>query len=48
MALRVRKENPLLSPGSALREQEKAVAAEGMKGMDNGKGLSPIHATGCS
>lgn len=48
MSLRISKEGALFSPGPALREQRKAVAAEGMERMRNGKGVLSIRATGCS
>ena len=48
LRLRIGKEDPLFSPGPALREQWKAVAAEGMERVGNGKGVLSICATGCS
>ena len=48
MGLRISKEDPLFSPGPALREQGKTVASEGMERMGNGEGGLPICVTRCS
>ncbi|GHO63427.1 hypothetical protein KSC_023190 [Ktedonobacter sp. SOSP1-52] len=48
MGLRISKEDALLSPGSALREQGKAMATEGMEGMGNGKAMFTIRVIRCS
>ena len=39
MGLRICKEDALFPPGPALREQGKALAAEGMERMSNDKGV---------
>ena len=48
MALRISKEDPFLSPGSALREQGKVLATKRMKGMGDGKARLTIRAIRCS
>ncbi|GHO81918.1 hypothetical protein KSD_96890 [Ktedonobacter sp. SOSP1-85] len=48
MSLQISKEDALLSPGPALREQGKTVAAERMERMDNGKAMLTIRVIGCS
>jgi hypothetical protein len=48
MSLRIGKEEALFSPGKALGEQSKSLAAERMKGMGDGKITLTIRVIRCS
>lgn len=48
MCLWIEKEDTLLSPGKALRQQGKGLTTEGMKGMGNGEAMLTIYVIRCS